>query len=292
MMWFGDDYVAPHRLERVLPTGDMALIINFWENRTRVYNADDPRKFNTFEGSIVVGAYSAFTVIDTDEQRATAGVAFRPGGAFPFLRLPAGELQDSNASLSDLWGRQAASDLREQLLAARSPQAKFKILEQTFLRRLNAPVEPTHPAVSFAVETFRHRPTRPISTVTEQIGLSDRHFIQLFSQHVGLTPKLFCRVQRFQKVLNNLSALAAELRDRLAADRANVRLLRSSSFHSRFPRVFRHQSHDLRRQQNSIPESRRALTSPEMRKRNHAAKRKGAPETPDAPSSQRNRSRN
>jgi AraC-like DNA-binding protein len=209
MMWFGDDYVVPHRLERVLPTGDMALIINLWENHTRVYDADDPRKFNTFEGSIVVGAYSAFTVIDTDEQRATAGVAFRPGGAFPFLGLPAGELQDSNASLSDLWGRQAASDLREQLLAARSPQAKFKILEQTFLRRLNAPVEPTHPAVSFAVETFRHRPTRPISTVTEQIGLSDRHFIQLFSQHVGLTPKLFCRVQRFQKVLNNLSALAA-----------------------------------------------------------------------------------
>jgi AraC-like DNA-binding protein len=209
MMWFGDDYIAPHRLERVLPNGDMALIINLWENRTRVYNADDPRKFNTFEGSIVVGAYSAFTVIDTDEQRATAGVAFRPGGAFPFLGLPAGELQDSNASLSDLWGHRAAADLREQLLAARSPRSKFKILEQTFLRRLNAPVEPTHPAVSFAVENFRHRPTRPISTVTEQIGLSDRHFIQLFSQHVGLTPKLFCRVQRFQKVLSNLSALTA-----------------------------------------------------------------------------------
>jgi AraC-like DNA-binding protein len=209
MMWFGDDYIVPHSLERVLPTGDMALIINLWENRTRVYNADDPRKFNTFEGSIVVGAYSAFTVIDTDEQRATAGVAFRPGGAFPFLGLPAGELQDGNASLSDLWGSQAASDLREQLLAARSPQAKFKILEQAFLDRINAPVDPTHPAVSFAVENFRHRPTRPVSSVTDQIGLSDRHFIQLFSRQVGLTPKLFCRVQRFQQVLRNLSSLAA-----------------------------------------------------------------------------------
>jgi len=208
-MWFGDDYIVPHRLERVLPTGDMALIINLWENRTRVYNADNPRKFNTFEGSIVVGAYSAFTVIDTDEQRATAGVAFRPGGAFPFLGLPAGELQDANASLSDLWGRQAASDLREQLLAARSPQAKFKILEQTFLRRIDAPAEPAHRAVSFAVENFRHRPTRPVSAVTQQIGLSDRRFIQLFSQQVGLTPKLFCRVQRFQRVLRDLSSLAA-----------------------------------------------------------------------------------
>jgi AraC-like DNA-binding protein len=209
LMWFGDDYVVPHSLERVLPTGEMALIINLWENRTRVYDSADPRKFKTFEGSIVVGAYSAFTVIDTDEQRATAGVAFRPGGAFPFLGLPAGELQDSNASLSDLWGRQAASDLREQLLAARSPQHKFKILEHAFLSRMNAPVEPTHPAVSFAVQNFRHQPQRPISAVTEHIGLSDRRFIQLFSQHVGLTPKLFCRVQRFQQVLRNIVSTAA-----------------------------------------------------------------------------------
>jgi len=209
LMWFGDDYIVPHALERVLPTGEMALIINLWENRTRVYNADDPRKFNTFDGSIVVGAYSAFTVIDTDEQRATAGVAFRPGGAFPFLGLPAGELQDANASLSDLWGRQAASDLRDQLLAARSPEAKFKILERTLISRLDATCEPTHPAVSFAVQSFRKRPQRPVSTVTEQVGLSDRRFIQLFSQQVGLTPKLFCRVQRFQQVLGNITSLAA-----------------------------------------------------------------------------------
>ena len=212
LMWFGDDYIVPHALERVLPTGEMSLIINLWENRTRVYETDDPRKFDTFEGSIVVGAYSAFTVIDTDEQRSTAGVVFRPGGAFPFLGLPAAELQDANASLSDLWGRQAAADLREQLLAARSPEAKFKVLERTFLSKVNAPlhgeIEPTHPAVSFAVQNFRNRPQRRISAVTDQIGLSDRRFIQLFSQQVGLTPKLFCRVQRFQQVLRNIASLA------------------------------------------------------------------------------------
>lgn len=209
LMWFGDDYVVPHSLERVLPTGEMSLIINLWENRTRVYNAADPRKFKTFDGCIVAGTYSAFTVIDTDEQRATAGIVFRPGGSFPFLGLPAGELQDTNASLSELWGRQAASDLREQLLVARSPEAKFTILESTFLKRINAPLEPTHPAVSFAVKNFRHSPQRPVSSVTDQIGLSDRRFIQLFSQQVGLTPKLFCRVQRFQQVLRNITRSAA-----------------------------------------------------------------------------------
>jgi AraC-like DNA-binding protein len=209
LMWFGDDYIVPHSLERVLPTGEISLIINLWENRTRVYDRDDPRNFTTCDGCIVAGAYSEFTVIDTDEQRATAGVVFRPGGAFPFLGLPAAKLQDTGVSLADLWGRQAASELREQLLAARTPQQKFTILERTFLNRLNASAEPAHPAVSFAVENFCHRPQRPISAVTDQIGFSDRHFIQLFSQHVGLTPKLFCRVQRFQQVLRNIVSTAA-----------------------------------------------------------------------------------
>jgi hypothetical protein len=147
LLWFGDDYIVPHSLERVLPTGEISLIINLWENRTRVYDRDDPRKFTTCDGCIVAGAYSEFTVIDTDEQRATAGVVFRPGGALPFLGLPAAKLQDTGVSLADLWGRQAASELREQLLAARTPQQKFTILERTLLDRLNMSPEPAHPAV-------------------------------------------------------------------------------------------------------------------------------------------------
>jgi AraC-like DNA-binding protein len=37
--------------------------------------------------------------------------------------------------------------------------------------------------------------------VTEQIGLSARRFADVFAKEVGLTPKLFCRVRRFQRVL-------------------------------------------------------------------------------------------
>ncbi len=40
-----------------------------------------------------------------------------------------------------------------------------------------------------------------VSRVVEQTGFSQRRFIQLFSEEVGLTPKLFSRVSRFQKVI-------------------------------------------------------------------------------------------
>ena len=38
---FSDEYTAPHAFERVLPTGEMSLIINLHEDRTRVYDPAD-----------------------------------------------------------------------------------------------------------------------------------------------------------------------------------------------------------------------------------------------------------
>jgi AraC-like DNA-binding protein len=202
-MWFADGLAQPHALERVLPTGAMSLIVNLYEDRTRVYDPQDASKCQTLSGSIVCGAYSEFAVIDTAEQRSTVGVAFKPGAAFPFFKLPAGELQDTDVALDVLWGS-VANDLRVQLLEAKTPDAKFGVLEHTLLRRIVQPLD-SHPAVQFAVDQFQRRPHRPISTVTHQIGLSDRRFIQVFAQQVGLTPKRFCRVQRFQKVLRHIT---------------------------------------------------------------------------------------
>ena len=106
--------------------------------------------------------------------------------------------------LDTLWGAEAGL-LREQLLAAKTPEAKFNIFESALLGRIAKRPEPAHPAVQFAVGNFRRLPNRAISSVTDQIGLSERRFIQLFAQQVGLTPKLFCRVQRFQKVLRQIA---------------------------------------------------------------------------------------
>ena len=43
--------------------------------------------------------------------------------------------------------------------------------------------------------------------MVEQVGFSQRRFIQLFSDEVGLTPKLFCRVNRFQRVVRRLATM-------------------------------------------------------------------------------------
>ncbi len=106
--------------------------------------------------------------------------------------------------LESLWGA-GAGDLRDRLLEAQTPAEKFRILEQFLTRRAVRSLE-LHPAVTYALSEFQgvaHLKT--ISQVVNQMGFSARRFIQVFNESVGLTPKLFCRILRFQEVLRFFS---------------------------------------------------------------------------------------
>lgn len=205
LLWLYEGYQQPHAKERLLPDGSMELVINLNEDLTRVYDPHDTQEFRTLRGPVMVGAHSEFFVIDTAEQHSVAGVHFKPGGAFPFLDVPAGELHNTLVSLEDLWGSMAGQ-LRERLLEAATPAGKLRVLEQALLARA-ADRLARHPAVAFALREFRGAPhTHTIAEVTGQIGLSAKRFIEVFSGEVGLTPKLFCRVRRFQRVLRRIGA--------------------------------------------------------------------------------------
>jgi AraC-like DNA-binding protein len=199
IFWYYDGYHVPHPKERVLPNGSMQLIINLAEDRLSVFDRQNTDESRSFGGCLISGAHSEFVVIDTACQNSIMGAAFKRGGGFPFFRMPAGELHNAQVSLDVAWGAKAR-ELRERLLEAQTPEARFQILERALFER--AARFTRHPAVAFALSEFGQVPqARTIADVSGQIGLSARRFIQVFNDEVGLTPKLFCRVRRFQEVL-------------------------------------------------------------------------------------------
>jgi AraC-like DNA-binding protein len=202
LLWLYDGWSMPHAKERALPDGSVELVINLREDETRLYDAEDTDTARRFSGTLLCGPHSHSFVIDTAEQTSVAGVHFRPGGAFPFLGMPADELAETHVSLETLWGG-AARELRERVLAAPTADAKLDVLEETLNSRLAAAAR--HPAVAFALSRFRANPhAGAVARVESEIGLSPRRFIELFRREVGLTPKLFCRVRRFQRVLASI----------------------------------------------------------------------------------------
>ena len=205
LLWLYEGYESSHGNERLLPDGTVELVINLREDCIRVYDSDDLKQFHTVPGCVVSGPRSEFFVIDTAGAASTVGVHFKPGGAFPFFREPPGELNNQTVALECLWGA-ASARLRERLLLAPTPWQKLFVLEQCLLEQLAKPLE-HHPAVTFAVQQFRGVPHGPVAQMADLVGFSQRRFIQLFCGEVGLTPKLFCRVSRFQRVVRTVHPL-------------------------------------------------------------------------------------
>src|SRR5215510_1910276 len=192
LLWLYDPYVVSHAHERLLPTATTELVFDLREG---VLGS---------AASVVAGPHSEYSVLDTSESASVLGVHFKPGGAFPFFGIPAGELHNQDVSLDCLWGARAEA-VRDQLLRAPSPEAKFDVLEQALIdvaRTLDR-----HRAVAFALQELSAPRRRSIAEVTEAIGMSQRCFIERFRHEVGMTPKLFSRVQRFQEVVRTVHPL-------------------------------------------------------------------------------------
>jgi AraC-like DNA-binding protein len=204
LLWQHQGPAPRHPRERVLPTGTVELVINLRADTVGYFDRANPRQLRGVRGPLVGGPQSEFFVIGTADQASILGVHFKPGGAFPFLKVPAGELHNTHVALETLWGAEAIR-LRDRLAEAKTPAARFRILEESLLAQAARPLA-RHPAVAFALREFRRVPQRrTVAAVTKEVGLSPRRFIAVFAEEVGLTPKLFCRVQRFQELLRRIA---------------------------------------------------------------------------------------
>jgi AraC-like DNA-binding protein len=185
------------RRERILPSGAAELVINLSQDEICTYDASEPGQVCRRSGAVVAGTYSRAFNADTRQHLSLLGVHFHPGGAFPLLGTPATELSGAHTNLEDIWGAPARL-LRQQICDATTTPERFQLMEQALLDRARR-VSSGDSAVDAALRLFG-----PIgagsstSAVARELGLSQRHFIHLFARQVGLTPKLLCRVLRFQ----------------------------------------------------------------------------------------------
>ena len=198
-VWYFKSAPRPFALERVLPKGRAQLVVNLKEDRTRSY--DERGACVVAPGAVVSGLGPQFEIIDTDEQEHVVGVVFKPGGTAGFFRDSAYAMRGRDVPLEALWGVIGTALLREALLEAATPEAALDVLEHA-LRQAQHGRE-THPAVAFALAQFDRRPEAVrVGAVTDSIGMSAKRFIERFKAEVGLTPKQYCRLRRFQRAVS------------------------------------------------------------------------------------------
>lgn len=207
-LWIYNGFESPRLKERIFPSGTVEIVFNLRDDELRIYKPAQPDRYRRLSGAIVSGPYKGFFVADTEEEASVMGVHFKPGGAFPFLGFPADELADMHVNLEEIWGQEAAR-IRECLSATALPLCQFQLLEDSLISSVLRPLE-HHPAVSMSLDGFHAGgPDAVVRNLARNAGLSERRFIDIFRSEVGLNPKLFHRVQRFQRVLTQVHRVPA-----------------------------------------------------------------------------------
>lgn len=199
-LWFYEGYAPLHNREKILPDGAIELIIDLAENPQKIYEHETSSSYRPCKKYWISGERTKYIVIGV-QPGSMIGVRFRPGGAFPFFRFPISELNDSVIEMDLIWGR-TMDDIRSQVLEVRTPDDKLRRLEALLLRQVMRPLEPNR-FISFAVQQLQRSPQFiAIKDLANTIGITQKHLISQFERIVGLRPKVFARVCKFQKVLN------------------------------------------------------------------------------------------
>ena len=123
-------------------------------------------------------------------------VRFSPQGASCF-GVPVSELADSSVALEDLLPPARARDLIDRLLHAPLPHASVEAVEALLLE---LPFE-IDPLVDRALHLLDSQPSVLVSTLARELQTSERTLERRFLARVGVTPKRYASLRRFERVL-------------------------------------------------------------------------------------------
>jgi AraC-like DNA-binding protein len=202
--WYACDPHATHRHERVLPNGRAQIVISL----ARDYLTDANHPIDPLQhtpAALFLGLYSHHQHIDTIDLTELIGVLFHPGGTLAFFPDNTHLFTNRETSLEGIWGR-AAANLRNDLREAPTPARKFDLLDFALRHRLSESTT-THrtPTIDYVLTQLHRSPgTITIAQLTRDMGIGPRRLSQLFRDHVGVSPKLYCRIQRFQQAVQHM----------------------------------------------------------------------------------------
>lgn len=195
-IWCCENYTPESSKERVLPTGSSQLIINLNNQKFRHFRGDEFQE-KVYDPAIITGIRSGHIFLDSYTRISTLGVVLKPGATSALFRIPSDEFLNQAASLDSVL-KAGISELRDRLIAASTHKKKFSLMESFLSRLLNSEYQ-LHPAVDFAISQIdKKKGLLPISEILNQTGYSRRWFSQIFRNTVGIPPKQYARIQRFQ----------------------------------------------------------------------------------------------
>jgi AraC-like DNA-binding protein len=153
------------------------------------------------EDGFLIGPHDRPIVNEPQGETFCVGIVTTPVGCRPALGLEPAKLRGRIVDLLHVWPR--AVGLRRALMSCRTPAEALDAVEAT----LGTP-EPfdrhAFTRCEAAVQRLSAEPTRPVTEIAAELGVSHGYLDRQFTEHVGLSPRTLARILRMRRLLEQI----------------------------------------------------------------------------------------
>ncbi len=200
---FFEGVVHAHRVDRFLPNGDTEILIDLHDAPQYIYDNNTLKEIQACHHVWASGVRTEPITIPSGTGSSMMVISFKKGMAAPFFPFPMEEIADSVVDADLVWGSDFGF-MREKLLGTADVAERFRIVEDFLVREFSGKLR-VDPCIAYAVGEMTERPDAlSIAGMNKRIGYSQKHFTEMFRRSVGVTPKSYLKIMRFQKAVRTI----------------------------------------------------------------------------------------
>jgi AraC-like DNA-binding protein len=193
------DFTPDHSIERIVPTGHIFIIFELDDIPRNTFDNESLRPIKTFTKVWVSGTHRNFISISAHQHSEMLVIQFKPTGAFPFLHCPVQQLNDKVVSAEEIFGQEIL-ELRNKILLAPLPQSKFEVAATWLTDRFDTRKEAPEYLLAFT-DRLQKKSVANLNEIIGSYPSTQKQLIRHFKKYVGLTPKYYHRILRFNEIL-------------------------------------------------------------------------------------------
>jgi AraC-like DNA-binding protein len=178
-----------------LPSGCVRLIISL-SRPIEVLQMPNTAQRPFVSRALVSGLQDHPAIVRRNVEEFGVSILVKPLGAQAIFGIPSAEISSLSFSLNELW-KDKSEDLITELVTAKCWEARFAILDRTFLSRLTPVTPPSEISWSWQRLIQTHG-TVSVARLADEVGYSRRYFGRQFRNQIGISPKSAARLIRFE----------------------------------------------------------------------------------------------
>jgi AraC-like DNA-binding protein len=182
--------------ERIYPSGYVTMVFHYGSpSKFRKKNSGD-----YIEARLVIcGQQTNYYDLSLAGKTGMILIVFKPQGVKPFFNFPITELLNENLSLKDIENNEAV-ELEDKLLNSENNKQRIIHIEDFLIHRLihNYDFERVEHAINIIEKS---KGQIRIQEIAQEVCLGIKQFERSFSKYVGIGPKKFASIVRFQNVI-------------------------------------------------------------------------------------------